>query len=126
MRILLIDDDKACLESLSNALSLNGFPNIGFTDPKKAIEAFKTRNFEVVVTDQQMPDMNGTEVLKTVRTLNPSTQVIIVTGFMHFFDHTSETENQKAYAFFRKPIDIESLLATFEKIKEDLNFTPQI
>ena len=105
MKILLIDDEPDILNGLKGALCLKGYSSRIFTNPIKAIERFKSDNFDVVVTDLKMPKMDGIEVLNSVRAQDPSINVIIITGFSEP-NSIMEAANKGAYAYFNKPIDI--------------------
>ena len=119
LRIILIDDDLAVLESLSEALNLHGYPNRKISDPQEAVELYKWEQFDVVITDIKMPEMNGIEVLKAVRKHNQDAVVIILTGYADT-NNAITAVNEGAYAFFHKPPDFKSLLATLSKIEMEL------
>jgi len=119
LRIILIDDDLAVLGSLSEALNLHGYPNRKFSDPQEAVELYKWEKFDVVITDIKMPEMNGIEVLKAVRKHNQDAAVIILTGYADT-NNAITAVNEGAYAFFHKPPDLKSLLATLSKIEKEL------
>ena len=81
MKLLLIDDDLKSLESLSEALSFNGYPIEQYSNPVEAVNAYNEKKFDVVITDFKMPELNGIEVLKKVKEIDPKAYVIILTGF---------------------------------------------
>ena len=119
MKILLLEDDIACLESLERALQPTGFECVSFHDPVEALKAFKKESYDVVVTDIKMPVMNGIQVLKKVKKMNPETYVIILTGFADV-NNAVEALNNDSYAFFRKPINLEGFLHVLTKIEMEL------
>lgn len=119
MEILLIDDDQDGLEELNKLLRNNGFATRQFISSKEAVKAYRSGNFDVVITDLKMPRMNGIEVLETVRASNPESYVLIITAF-------DDPENRRAaldkgaYGFFGKPLNIKKLLSTLSEIENKL------
>lgn len=120
MNILLLDDDIDCLISLAAVLKDAGRRCDEFTVPEKAVEAYRQKQHDVVITDMKMPGMNGIQVLKKIRLLNPAARVIIVTGFGDV-ETAFAALNNGAYAFFGKPVDINDLMDTLEKIEGEIN-----
>ncbi len=122
MKILLIDDDEKCLKSVGKALLINGFPNRQFSNPIDAIDAFKSERFDVVVTDLKMPEMNGIEVLKAIRSLDPSVFVIILTAYDDY-DSLETALKNGAYSFFHKSVDFNEFFETISLIEKRLDNT---
>lgn len=118
-RIMLIDDDHECLNVVSNSLALFGYPSEKFSNPREAVEAFKSEEFHIVVTDFKMPEMNGIEVLKAVRRYEPNTYVIIATGYADT-DNAVDAVNFGAHAFLCKPLDIKNLIGKILEIEREL------
>ena len=118
LKIMLIDDEPEILDCLSAALALKGFPSEQFCNPKAAIETYMSEEFDVVISDFKMPEMNGIEVLKAVRKHDPNAYLIILTGYSDV-DNAIAALNNGAYAFFRKPLDINELLQILYKIEEE-------
>ena len=80
-RILVIDDDPATTEVLTTQLKLDGHEVEFAYTGAKGLEMFDSGEFEVVLTDLQIGDMTGIDVLKYVRSKRPQTSVIILTGY---------------------------------------------
>ncbi|MFC1562713.1 response regulator [candidate division KSB1 bacterium] len=119
MKLLLIDDEQAIIESLKQSLEPTGYKLVTFVDPLEGVAAYKNDHFDVVIIDLLMPNMNGIEVLRTFRNHNPKSYVIILTGYANV-DKTIEAVNNGAYAFFRKPFDYKVFINTLFKIEEKL------
>ncbi len=119
MRIMIIDDDQGHLTSLEDALSLNDYDVQAFLNPIEAVEVYKSENFDVVITDYKMPQMDGIQVLKAVKKFNPDAYVLIMTGFANK-DNAIDAVNHGAYFFFRKPIDLRRVYSTLEKIENEI------
>ena len=78
--IMLIDDNQFFLESLSEALYIQGFQNHMFDDPAKAIASYIPDIYPVLIIDYNMPTLNGIEVLHKIKQVNPQAKIIIYTG----------------------------------------------
>lgn len=119
MKVMLIDDERDNLILVERCLSMNNFETYQYEDPRLAVEDFRREHFDVVLTDIKMPYMNGMQVLSEIKNINPSTYVLLMTGFADVKTAIAAI-NDGAYAFFNKPLDIERVIATFEKIDEEI------
>ncbi len=119
MNIVLIDDDKDCLISLKQLLEFYSFKIFAFQDPAIAVKEFSRdpQNFNVVISDFNMPGMNGNEVLKAVKNIRKDIDVIIISGHVDQYN-TSSALHKDAKAFFGKPLKIKPFLDTLFFIKE--------
>ncbi len=119
LRIMIVDDDQGHLESLKEALLLNDLQVSAFLNPIEAIEEYRKEHFDVVITDYKMPEMNGIDVLQTIRKINPEAYVLIMTGYANK-DNAIEAVNNGAYFFFRKPLDLHIVYETLERINKEI------
>ena len=120
MKIMIVDDDKFSADSVQNALAPSAHETVTFNDPQAALEEFtRDGEYDLVVSDYKMPGMNGIELLKSVREIEPRTNVIIFTGYADI-DNAIDAVNYGAYAFFRKPLDIEDFIETVNRIDDEL------
>ena len=117
MRVLLLDDDAACLESLITALNPTGYQCDAFMDPVEAMRDYRLHKQDVVVTDIQLPGMNGIQVLKLVRSWRIKTEVILITGYADI-ESAIEAVNQHAYAYLVKPLNLGELVQMFDTIAQ--------
>ncbi|HEB29699.1 hypothetical protein LCGC14_2083900 [marine sediment metagenome] len=79
--ILLADDDPFLLTGVGMVLEKEGYKVTTAESGEEAVELLKKTEFDLVMTDQVMNGLNGTQVLKKVKELNPVTKVIILTGY---------------------------------------------
>lgn len=79
-RVLLVDDEAFILEGLKDFLQRRGFEVDCAADGAEALETFRSRPFDIVVTDLRMPGMWGDELARTITDLSPSTPVLIMSG----------------------------------------------
>ncbi len=80
--ILLVDDNRQGLIARKSLLQELGYRVSTATNGEEALELFSKQNFDVVVTDYKMPRMDGIELIKQIRSLQGSTRIILLSGFV--------------------------------------------
>jgi DNA-binding NtrC family response regulator len=118
MKLMLIDDELPILESLKQGIKPMGYTCVAFQNPLIALEAYPQGGFDVVVTDFMMPEMNGIDVLKAIKSLHSEARVIILTGYADI-ENAIAAVNNGAYAFFRKPLNFREFIQTLKKTEEE-------
>ncbi len=113
-KVLLIDDDVNLCKVFAHQLQKNNFEVITAHNGKEALEQFQKQEFDIVITDIQMPDMNGIQVLKEIRRHNRSVIVIIITAYGSI-DNALEACRLGADDYITKPFGQEQLLFIIEK-----------
>ncbi|MCF8084797.1 MAG: sigma-54 dependent transcriptional regulator [Deltaproteobacteria bacterium] len=116
-KILFVDDEKEMLSTVKGYLSQGGY-GIRVTDyGPEALELAKKDHFDVIITDLNMPDLNGLELLKGVKKIQPDAEVIIITGY-----GTIETAVQAlkfgGYDYLQKPVNLARLKLLIDRILE--------
>ena len=81
LRVLVVDDQEIICELISEHLIAEGHQPQGATDATAALELLKDDSFDLVITDQSMPVMNGVQLGQTVKQMHPTLPVILLTGF---------------------------------------------
>jgi EAL domain-containing protein (putative c-di-GMP-specific phosphodiesterase class I)/ActR/RegA family two-component response regulator len=107
--ILVADDDKVLLRAYTRVLSTNGYHVETATDGKSALEAFKSRSFDLVMSDIDMPGLSGLEFLEAVRAHDLDVPVILVTGTPEL-DSAIRAIEHGALRYLVKPIDSPTLV----------------
>jgi two-component system, NtrC family, response regulator HydG len=80
-KILLIEDDDTMREGMSQVLKRAGHEVISVSNGPEGIELCQKENFDLVITDYKMEEMNGVEVLEKVKSIDESVEVLIVTAY---------------------------------------------
>ncbi len=112
-RILVVDDEQFMVHTLSKILELLGYDVVSAMGGQEAFQLFKNQHVDLVVSDLHMPDMNGLELLTSIKTHNPATPVILVTGYG--VDNAREIASAwKADGFLGKPFKITELKAVID------------
>ena len=107
--VLLVDDEKLIRHSFSRDLKAEHFMVTAVAGGKEAINALAQGQYDLVITDLMMPDVDGFEVLKTAKKIAPETSVIILTGYG---DMRAAIDALRLGAddFTLKPCEIEELI----------------
>ncbi len=106
--ILVADDDRLIRMTLEAGLSLIGFRVSCARSGREAIRAVGSGHFDAIISDVYMPDGDGLEVLKALRTTQPEIPIILMTA-QGSVDLAVEAVEQGATDFIAKPFEIESL-----------------
>ena len=114
IKVLLVDDEKGYINVLSNRLSKRSINATKAFSGTQAIQILRKKDFDVVVLDLKMEDMDGIEVLKIMKKMAPEVPVIFLTG------HGSQEAAREGIAFgafdyLTKPCELSQLI---EKIKQ--------
>jgi len=118
--ILIIDDDKIILDSLCEFLSLEGFLTSGAETLKGAMAKLDEESYSLVITDVNLPDGDGLELLDIIRKNYPQTVGIVITGY-GTIESAVKAIKQGAYDYLTKPIiDDELRMAVERAIKQQL------
>lgn len=109
-RLLIVDDDPAVLQGLSEILEGEGFQIRTCPDAFSALEFVEYEKFDVVLTDIRMPAVSGLELLEHVQRLDPDMPVIMMTGYADI-EMAIEAVRHHAFDLLQKPFDPELLVS---------------
>ncbi|MDD4890341.1 MAG: sigma-54 dependent transcriptional regulator [Phycisphaerae bacterium] len=102
-RVLIVDDDAIIVDSLKEFLSLEGYEADGADDFDSALSALEKRPYQLIISDVNMPDGDGFELLRVVKQRYPEVVVIIITGY-GTIESAVEAIKLGAYDYLTKPI----------------------
>lgn len=111
-RILIVDDEEIVMVALRETLVRAGYQVATAPNPIPALEALKNEPFSVVISDQQMPKMNGLDFLAKVKELQPEASRILITAVLSLDTVIDAINKGEIYRFIVKPWLREELLAT--------------
>lgn len=112
--ILIADDDSSLRRVLEYQLKEAGFEVLSAEDGKKALEIFGQNRVHAIVTDLDMPELPGIELLKAAKLKAPDIPVIVITAYGSI-DSAVDAMKAGAYHYLSKPINREVLLHTLEQ-----------
>src|SRR5438034_10533175 len=113
-RILAIDDEPAMTEWLKILLEHAGFEVKTALIGTRGEELFKTWRPDAVVTDMMLPDVDGIDLVRKFKQIDPEAEVIVITGQGNI-PRSVEAVKAGAFDFLEKPVDAERLLDKLEK-----------
>src|SRR5665213_1224698 len=79
-KLIIVDDEAPQLEALCGTLELEGYSTIGFTSASEALSALQEREFDLLLTDLNMPGMDGVSLLHAALALDSNLIGIMMTG----------------------------------------------
>ena len=115
--VMYVDDDKALVFLVERALRRRGFKVTSFTQPALALNALRAQphDYDLMVTDYNMPDLNGVDLLRQVQTIRADLPVALASGYV-----TREIEQSAlaagAQALIHKPNDVGELVDTVQRL----------
>jgi len=113
LNVLLLDDEPIVGKRLKPALTKIGCKVEVFEDSRKALERLAQFDFDIVITDIRMDDVDGIEILEHVQKKSPRTRVIIITGYA-MMSLAKKAMEKGAFDFIAKPFkpdDLRSVVA---------------
>ncbi|RLC04066.1 MAG: response regulator [Deltaproteobacteria bacterium] len=111
MKLLFIDDEQTFLKYLAKRLVLDGFTVTTTFSGEEGVEAASKEDFDVAVVDLQMPGIDGIEVQKRLKDLQPALPCIVLTGHGSV-ENALESGKYNAFKFLSKPVDMDTLIET--------------
>lgn len=121
-RLLLIDDERPILEVLGISLASEGYEVLTAESGREGLEIFGRGGIKLVVTDIRMPGMDGVEVLRQVKAMDPETEVVVITGHGDM-ESAIAVLREGASDFITKPIREEALLLALERAERRIKMT---
>jgi len=118
-RLLVVDDELHVRESLSRWFVEDGFQVDAAPDAKEALAAMGRRQYDVVITDIKMPGMDGLELQRRIREVNPKAAIILITAYASVATAVQALK-EGAYDYVTKPFDPEALSRVVQKACEKL------
>ncbi|MBW2319748.1 MAG: sigma-54-dependent Fis family transcriptional regulator [Deltaproteobacteria bacterium] len=103
--ILVVEDEDIARKNLEHILVKTGYEVISVNNGKKAIELLQSTSIDLVITDLKMEQVDGMQVLRKTKELQPYTEVIMITGYATV-DSSVEAMHQGAYYYIAKPYKI--------------------
>ncbi len=116
-KILIVDDEPDYCDVLDMILSAKGYSTRKSSKPKEAIELMAQEDFDLVLSDLIMPEIDGIGVLKAVKKKRPNTYVIIMTAF-GTIENAVNAMKLGAYTYVIKGSNPEELLVEIENIRK--------
>ena len=125
-RILFVDDEKKFVEAMAKVLRAEGFSVRPAYSGNEALDIYQSERFDLVITDLKMPVMDGIELIRHMRQLNPNQRIIVITAFpsqcmpwnRRLTPELPETEGLGTLDYLVKPFSSKHLLDIVRKSLE--------
>ncbi len=117
LKVLLIDDDPGILKVMTIALEDEGHTVISANDGESGVDLFASDSPDVVVTDIRMPGIDGMEVLRRIKEMDPDREVIVATAFSDM-NYAVRALQLDASDFIIKPISEQALMVALKRAQE--------
>ena len=109
--ILIIDDERAIRNVLKDILNNEGYTTDEATDGEEGLKKFKLANFDLVLCDIKMPEIDGIEFLQKAKEINADVPIIIISGHGNI-ETAVDAVKKGAFDYISKPPDLNRLLIT--------------
>ncbi len=124
-RILVVDDEPAVVEYLCEALAARGFRPTGLTSPQAAVARLERESFDLVVTDLEMPELRGLDLISAILAVNPSQLVLLITAYGSA-EVAMAAVRAGACDFLSKPFPIEALVHAILRAFQDRSLRREV
>ena len=117
LKILVIDDDKSIRNTLKDILGFEGYQVEIAENGMIGFEMVKSADYDIILCDIKMPDMDGIEVLEQIMYLKPESTIVMISGH-GTIDTAVEAIKKGAFDFIEKPLDLNRLLITLRNASD--------
>ncbi len=116
-KILVVEDDVSVSEFLSDLLEMSGFRSIEWArNGQEGVEKYLLMRANIVLMDVDMPVMNGYEASKSIKSMDPEANIILMTGRPDSHWAISTLEEGYATTLLSKPFDFHELFGAIDRI----------
>ena len=117
--ILILDDEPIVGDRLKKLLEKDGHQVEGFVDPFRAVQRLEDKDFDIVISDIRMREMDGIQVMNEVFQKSKRIKVILITGYATL-ELARESLTKGAFDFIAKPFKAQEIRNTIQKAAEAL------
>jgi DNA-binding NtrC family response regulator len=121
-RILVVDDEESMCKFMEIMLKKEGYSVATTQDPESAIQRIKAENYDLVIADLMMPQMNGLELLSRVKSVDAGVDFIVMTAFASV-DSAIEALKKGAFDYITKPFKVDEIKIAVKKSLEQKSIT---
>ncbi len=113
-KLLVVDDSTAIIHKITAAIPKDKYDVATTTNPVTAYKMIEDHHFDIVISDIEMPEMNGLELLKKIKLFNGMTQVIVITGFITV-NNTLNAFRYGAFDLIFKPFNTKLIVSAVDQ-----------
>jgi K+-sensing histidine kinase KdpD len=119
-KLLLVDDDLNFMGLIQEILRIKGFAVDTAYNAEEALLMIQEKQYNLVILDLHLPDMNGLEMLSSIKSIQPDILSIILTGYSSV-ENSVQSLNLGAFAYLEKPVHPERLMEVIDRGLEKQN-----
>lgn len=120
MKVLIVDDDAISLKIFQMMFREMNIDCKTYGDPHKAIKEYQPFQYDILITDHQMPGMKGNQLVKEIKKLDNAIQIIMIGGNLDD-SIKEEAAKQGVSEFIQKPVQFELLIKKCHEIMDYKN-----
>ena len=124
-QILIVDDEEMICSIMARRLSREGYACVTARNGREALNQFYKETFSLILSDIRMPEMDGIELLKKVKAVNPKMMMIMVTAYADI-EMAVEAMRLGAYDFLTKPVNLELVILSVRNALEKKRLEEEI
>jgi DNA-binding NtrC family response regulator len=125
IKILVVDDDRQLADTLQAFITKLGYKAVVAYGGREGLDRFEREDFQLVITDLMMPEMNGIELLETIKEQDHRATVLVVTGYATI-ESAVDAIKKGAYDFIPKPFNMKELEVIIDRALERYSIFRQI
>ncbi len=122
---LIVDDDPSIREVLNGFFVMFGFNTICATNGEEALQIYQNQRFDVVISDMMMPKMDGMELLKQLKLIDPDVIFFMITGYPTI-DSVIEAIKNGAKDYLAKPFNIDEIKIKIDRALLERNLQDKV
>ena len=122
--LLIVDDDLPFRDRLSKSMEKKGFVVESYSDSKSTLQRIKEKNFNFAIVDMRLEDGSGLELIKLIKSLNPSTRSLLLTGYGNIATAVAAIKSG-AIDYLPKPAEINQIYEALISSKDVLPPPPE-
>jgi DNA-binding NtrC family response regulator len=106
VKILIVDDERVALKNLEHVIKKEGYEVVGTESGPNALRLLEEQRFDVVLTDLRMEKVDGMQILRKCREINPDAEIIMITGYATL-ESAVEAMKKGAFHYIAKPFKLD-------------------
>ena len=122
--LLIVDDDLPFKDRLSKSMEKKGFVVESYSNSKSSLQRIKEKNFDFAIVDMRLEDGSGLELIKLIKSLNPNTRSLLLTGYGNIATAVAAIKSG-AIDYLPKPAEIDQIYEALISSKDVLPPPPK-
>lgn len=121
-KIIVIDDEIGIIESISSILGTK-YDVVGCTNSAEGLEKIKEGNYDLLILDYFIDDLNGSQVVEKIRKFNDDIYILLLTGYKDSVPALESLENLDIQGYCEKSADFDNIIISIESMVKSIEFS---